>query len=176
MEKKLLTTLDIIAEKAERRGAVLLSEIKEWDDELQAYSVKTYGHWSGVIENGELRLGRLLHRLLEYKHYNPYSGEEYKPVPYHCYAITPDDVLFVNQELEWDEEKGEYAGIMAETFRNMSWKIKHPKEYAELEAINKQLEDAKAKKAQKSSSGCMVVIMAMIASIAFMFIGAFLFV
>lgn len=106
-----------------------------------------------MIEDGEVRLGRLLRKLLEYKHYRYQDNQE---VPYHCYAINPDDVLFIEQELEWDDAQGMYVGTLAETYRNISWKLKHPKEYAELETVNKQLAEAKAKQAaQQSSSGCL---------------------
>lgn len=39
MEQKLINVLAIIAEKAERRGAVLLSEIPEWDEEMENMSL-----------------------------------------------------------------------------------------------------------------------------------------
>ncbi|MBQ0020217.1 MAG: hypothetical protein KBT39_06810 [Bacteroidales bacterium] len=160
MEEKLINALAIIAEKAERRGAVLLSEIPEWDEELINYAIDTCGHWSGVIEDGELRLGRLFRKLLEYKHYRYQDGEQ---VPYHCYAINPDDVLFIEQELEWDADQGMYVGVLAETYRNISWKLRHPDEYAELEAVNKQLEEARAKQAaQQNNSGCFTVVLLLI--------------
>lgn len=152
MEKKLIEALAAIAEKAERR-TVLLSEIEEWNDEIQNYAIKTCGHWTGVIEDGELRLGRLLRKLLEYKHYRFQDGEE---IPYHCYAITPGDVLFIDQELEWDEDERQYVGVLAETYRNISWQLKQPKEHA------KQEEKTEAEQVKQPSSGCAPIILALI--------------
>ena len=161
MDKKLYALLGKIAETAERRTC-LLSEFPEWDEEMQSYVLQKYGHWNGLYINGDLQMGRLLHKLLDWRYYNKsaFTDAERVSIPYHCYAINPDDVLFIEQELEWDDAQGMYVGILAETYRNISWKLKHPKEYAELEAVNKQLAEAKAKQAaQQSSSGCMSVIL-----------------
>lgn len=176
MEQKLYALLGKIAKTAEHRTC-LLSEFPEWNEEMQTYVLQKYGHWNGLYINGQLQMGRLLYKLLDWRFYNKsaLTDADRVSIPYHCYAINPDDVLFIEQELEWDDAQGMYVGVLAETYRNVSWKLKHPKEYAELELANKQLAEAKQKQAEKqSSTGCLPVVIFVVAVFTFMCIGALL--
>lgn len=142
-----------IAESGEK-GYGLLSGMEEWNADTLQYIIDNFGHWQGMVDdNGKPMLGRLFHKMLDYKYYNKKAifEEERVPVPFHCYMIADDDVVFTKETLEWSDEEQRYIGKWADFYRAASNANMMLKKYPASNTTTKA-----------SNSGCMLVILAII--------------
>lgn len=156
MQEKLINLLCAISENAERRFVFLSEHREEWE-ELKPYVLEKARKWNVYDEHGNVFLGRLFNRLMRYYVFDPEGTADSNPVPFHCYEITPGEVVFTDKELEWSDAEGRYVGVMADVIRDMSNAIRNKKDSAHTPTHVQ--EDSTSQ--PRSGSGCMVIIIAL---------------